>query len=494
MISQSNLNKIYRLRDAFIKRYTGLTFMPSQQRASNRIIKATLEANGELIPMEFSRQSGKTTCVCGTTAFLMVNYHRLMKALNKPTTPKFQVVLAAPIQDQVVTDFDRIKEFLNNVKKDGQLPSFDSYNGNTIRFGDVEAYCFSASPGSHPESKTANLLIVEEAQDCDDLKLNKAFHPMTANTNGPAIYIGTAGYSRCEYKRLIDRGGGIIMPYDAVVRERRLAFEETSNPLLLNYEKHCQNRVETLGFDNDEFKTQYRLIWVLERGQLITEEQLYRLEGDYERGAMRNNTTLVAGIDWGKVNDSTVVTIMDSDYRVIDWLELQGDNYDEQMAGIIPFLERYKPRRIYCDATATQDMMVDWLRKKCRGVRLKTTVEGVKFTAPEKDNMFKLMVKAMIPKLNEDETVVAEGVLRYPCTDCMERRRFINQFLECEKEERNNMVRWHAPEEPNAHDDYIASLALALMAVRDINKSFIKFVEYGSDHHYVDDAFNRKPY
>ncbi len=483
-MNPSNLHKIGLLRDKFIKRYLGLELMPGQKFVSDRIIKATLEPKGEIIPAEFSRQSGKTTDIVGTLGFLGVNYHRLMKKLELPYTKKFQVVIAAPIKEQANTDFNKIKDVLMLVNKDLGY-EFRLFNGNTISFCDTEYYCFSASQGSHPESKTANILCIEEAQDVDDFKIAKAFMPMLANTAGPAVYIGTAGYKRCEFHNLIRRDSSLVYDYDKIIKERREAYSRLKDPLLLNYELHCTARINQIGYDSDEYKTQYRLIWILERGELITEEQLNSLVGDYEIGVNPDKgSRLVAGIDWGKVVSSTVVTIMNEHYKIIDWLESQGDNYESQIDQIMLFLMKYDLKLVYCDATGTQDQIVSWLSSKCRESRLNCKVDGVKFSAEEKDHMFKLMNQVLMSKSDENGKITQPGTLRFPKTDNLLSRRFRNQMLEVVKEEKNNIISWHADDEkPNNRDDYVASLACALYAVRDINKNFIKMVSWDAGEH-----------
>ena len=53
-----------------------------------------------------------------------------------------------------------------------------------------------ASKQSKIESKTYDLVIVEEAQDVDDLIVSKSIEPMLSSTAGTLIKVGTTGMTK----------------------------------------------------------------------------------------------------------------------------------------------------------------------------------------------------------------------------------------------------------------------------------------------------------
>jgi len=462
-ITEEVWQRIFALRDRFVEKYgdAGKPFYDYQREPSNRIIKSVLLGKGEHIAVEFARQSGKTEMVVDTVLFLHVFYHSLCRKLGLPAFKTFNTIIFAPQLEQAKTDFDRIKLALPKLERDFGLRS-EEKNGNTIRLSNgTTAFCFTLSPGSHPESKTAHLIILEEAQDLLDERIDNTALPMGAATNATVVYIGTAGYRRCKLYDFDSAGKAIKVDYKRVIEEKRLRYEQTGDPLELAYEKHIQERINTLGIDSDAFKTQYALIWVLERGQFITLQQLEALKGDYEAGP--SSEPCAIGIDFGKSYDSTVLTAVSTDYRILGWLELHGDDYNAQFELIKAFVRQYPYCfAVACDSTGTQDMMVDRLQAE-----LRVPVIGVPFTPQNKDRLYKRLASVMLPRLGVNGEVIEEAKLRYPARGQGEyRNKFIKQMIDLQKDIKpGGLWNCHHPEGAGYHDDFPDSLALALEAL-----------------------------
>jgi hypothetical protein len=168
----------------------------------------------------------------------------------------------------------------------------------------------------------------------------------------------------------------------------------------------------------------------------------------------------IVGIDWAKNVDSTVCTLVEVDgniKRVLDWLELQGENYDYQIDIVKDWVEdkdRNNPDSpisvIVCDATGVGDPLVDMLRRKTT-----IPVEGFIWSAQSHSDAFKLLLNEIMNKRIE---IPAGPETR----KTKEYRKFTEQILNLDKEYKGNLIRCHHPEEPGAHDDYISSLALAV--------------------------------
>ncbi len=476
------LQKIYRLRDVFFKKHHDFSLTRSQKRVSNVIIKKVLNNEGGSVYVEFSRQQGKTAIISLTCEFLMLFYFQIAEKFSLPHTKFFNIGIFAPQKEQAKTDFDKIKMFLEHVKDKGYDFKFNEFNGNTVTFKsenypERKIFCFSASPTSKTESKTLNLIILEEAQGLLDEKVDNTISPMGAHTNAVKIFIGTAGYKKCRYHTGITTSNPedcIISDYITAIKERYELFKETEDPIFLNYEKHIKERIDKLGKDSDAFRTQYALEWVLERGQFITYQQLldiinpnkdFELEGHWGRGE-----TLFVGIDWGKSHDSTVVTIIRGNGEIVDWLELKGDEYNTQYEKIKNFLvPKYAQaiKKIYCDSTGNQDMGVDQLRSMFSPYEI--PVIGVKFTAQSKDEMYKNLYSLMVPK-TIDGRIIEESIIVIPKKDSVEKGRFIIQFSDLQKEYKNNMWSCNHPEGTGYHDDYCDSLGLACIGIKRLAK------------------------
>lgn len=447
--------RIKTARDRFAERYGDAGKLPYdyQREPSDAILESVLLNQGKAIPVEFSRQAGKTEAVTMTALFLMALYPSL-KNQGLPLFPSFNVGFFAPQAEQAKTDFDRLKSALPLLEAEWGIRGGEA-NGNTIRFSNGStAFCFSLSPTSHPESKTLHLIVLEEAQDLIDQRIKKVAQPMGANTNATEVWIGTAGYHRCDFYDKVQGHGGskpFVNPAKKVIAEKRRRYEETGDPLELAYEKKFNEAVKTQGLHSDEIRTQYLLEWVLERGQFITLEQLQALEGDYEQ-TLASDAPCVAGVDFGKVMDSTVATVLGEDYRVIAWLELQGDDYESQYLALRAFFQAFpRLKRIACDATATQDMMVDRMRATMR-----QDVVGIVMTAQEQDQLYKELAAVM---------VTPGATIRFPKGESLEKEKCFRQFLDLGKEVKNNRWVCKAPEGKGYHEDYCDSLALAVGAL-----------------------------
>ncbi len=472
--------KIFKLRDNFIYETRQRKLYNYQKRLSNKIIKSVLLNKGETIAAEFTRQSGKTTLITDTVVFLILSFFQISKMFDLPHMGFFNVGFFAPQQQQARTAFDMVRDYLKNCSKMGFDYTFTEFNADTINirsniYPPRMVYCFTAAPTSNPESKTLNLIIYDEAQDLVDKQIDKAISPMGAQTNATEIFLGVAGYQRCKFWKFIQElpeQHKVIIPVDIALKERRERYEVDKNPLHLNYQKHIDKRKREIREDSDEYKTQYLLEWILERGQFITYETLMKLQKEYIiQEEYSRIQTLYAGIDWGKMSDSTVFTIIDEDGRIVAWHEFMGDDYASQIEEICYLIGKFYLglKTIHCDATATQDMAVDMLVAKLRDYRLNTQVIGVKFSAGSKDTMFKNLFRLMSDTIR-DGKIVEEAKVMFPIETSPEKEKFISQFLELQKEIKTG-GRWdcHHPQGPHYHDDYPDSLALACMVFRQLS-------------------------
>lgn len=449
---QIDLAKVYGLRDAFIARFFGRRFLPYQTEVSNRIIDAVLHATGEEIFIEMSRQSGKTTVVVDTVSFLNTFCYELLGR-------ELATGIISPQKEMSKTDFDRLKD---NYAALQRHMSFDltEANGNTLRICDpanvpmAVTYCFSLLPTSNNESKTLHVAIFEESQKINDRKAQDEIYPMLASTNGTKIFIGTAGYRKCDFWKGVERGQNVFK-YDCerIISDRESAYQLTGEAWHLNYRKFLDAEVAKAGWDSDYVKTQYRLEWVLEKGMFVTEEKLTALRSCKLVGA-EDDLPCYAGLDTAKRSDSTVLTVVrkvsEEQFEVVHWLEVEGADYPDQLQLVVDALEPYNVRGIICDATGPSgDFFPDMLRRELRG----TYIIPYTFDIVNKDKLYKNF-----------DTCIQKGWVRYPEDDTAERRKFERQMLDLEKEYRGNkqyMV-CHHPDAKDARDDYCDSLAMAL--------------------------------
>ena len=249
-----------------------------------RIIRAILDGldaaqHGETveIPIEVPRQTGKTTAIVDVTEFLLASYRHYY---GQPLAAG----IFAPQREQATTDFDRLKMqyaemaplgFTTRANVEGDTKFPEKWNSKTIRLFNEgifcgEVYIFPISKTSNPESKTLGLIIIEEAQQVDDGKMQKAVFPMGASTNAPRILVGTAGTRLCYFKKQLDTNPRAIrITLEEVFRDRRAVYEQTGDERHLRYEQFVKHEIEENGWDSDYIKTQYRNVWVIGTGQFV---------------------------------------------------------------------------------------------------------------------------------------------------------------------------------------------------------------------------------
>ena len=159
---------------------------------------------------------------------------------------------------------------------------------------------------------------------------------MLAANAGTMVKIGTPGYNKGDF-------------YKAINLNKRRARGKRSNHFEYDdrvvgkynpaYKKFVEKEKLRLGEDSEEFQMSYRLKWMLERGMLITEDDLDIL-ADKSMPLVKawHRTPLVVGIDPARVKDSTVVTVcwVDWDHpdpagyrehRILNWLEIHNTNF-----------------------------------------------------------------------------------------------------------------------------------------------------------------------
>lgn len=493
------LEKIRELRWRHLKGFHDLVFYPYQELVSDRIIEAVIQnlrltANAteeeikklELIEQayEFSRQCGKTTAVVHTVEIMMIYFPRLF---NLTGMNRLELEIFAPQSEQAKTDFDRLKEALlrsNEMVKEVGTEEEKIYkeqnNAKTLVLPNgASCYIAPVTQVSNPESKSPRLMIFEESQELDDQIVKQKVWPMGAARNAPRIYIGTAGTRLCHFYRLGQGSKALKLYFNHVVPERRKTYELTGDARHLIYEQTVAQEIELSGEESDEIQRPYFGKWLIGTGQFTTAEELDNLYDD-DRGLLsvyRNTKTPLgesyAGIDTAKNPDSTVVTVLRWNKtrnlkEIIAWMELKGDNYQDQFDIIIDFLKKYDPVAVAIDSTAQGDFMPDLFEKHTQWQDDNSGLYRIKFSAVSKDLIYKNL-----------KVSIKQRLTRLPKMDKRYGERFRQQMLDLQQEYKGQLLSVSHPDSPNAHDDYCDSLALAEWAYAKWNetKSSITSIE-----------------
>lgn len=463
-------------------------FQPYQREFAFAVVLAVLTQSSEELTALFARQSGKTETLARLEPALAIYLPYLAKhvpALAAFTTGVW-IGVFAPVKDQASTSFERMIEVLESpqcmalMRKCGisivenNKASRKLSNGSFIRI-------WSASPGSNIESKTLHLAICEEAQDITAYKIRKSIEPMLTSTAGTLIQIGTANGLKSLFWETIERNKKLQYKDST----RKLHFEYDWKTIVKynsRYRAFLAKKVDDRGrswVESDEFRMAYGCIFILERGQFLSFARFLELEnlganiprGPYGiDGKCTLRVSVVAGIDWGKSSDSTVVTIIakfGDRFQVVDWLELVGDNWNKQFETIIKWLKRFPTLElILAETNGVGSPMTDRLKQAAWDGELSCPVEG--FVASESSN------DAGYRNLMFD--FVGDNRLLFPANEEARKSReydaFAGQLTDVTKEYKGSLLKVHAPElssgdgkgESEKHDDYASSLMIAYWA------------------------------
>jgi hypothetical protein len=451
---------------------SGHPLYPYQIPFARRVIESLIVGDGETITALFSRQSGKSETVANVVATCMIMFPVLAK-IFPDLMGKFKeglwVGAFAPVDFQADNLYGRIVARLTSdraveVMSDPEIDVKLLPKGNTLSLSNGSMVRKqTAHPRATIEGSTYHLTLIDECQGADSKVVNKSIAPMGTATNGTMVFTGTPTYEKGIFynqiqfnKRAGLRKGARMNHFEADWRDAGKA-----NP---NYLKRAKKEMLRLGEDSDEFKLAYRLIWLLDRGMFVTAERLDEL-GDNTMETIKSyhDSAVVIGIDPARKQDSTIVTAVFVDWahpdaygfyhhRVLNWLDLQGDDWEEQYFRIVEFVRNYRVFAIGIDSGGVGDVVASRLKRLLPDIHI---VE-MGSQRPDQSKRWKHLME-----------LIERRKIGWPAHSRTKRlktyRRFRQQMEDLEKKFEGPYVLAAAPKATDAHDDYADSLAIACM-------------------------------
>lgn len=501
---ESLVKNIYNFTELLCFQPPATGFYDYQELFVKAIITDVLLSLGNSLTGLFARQSGKSESVANVAAALMIilpklaNYkgedHRFLYPQLRSFASGYKVGIFAPSGLQATTTYARLRERLTSpngrmfldspefaLEGHQTLLPFVSNKSDYLAFNNG-SFCrqLSADKSSKIESQTFHLILLDESQDLDSYIVGKSISPMGASTNATTVATGTPGITKGYFYNIIaNNKREEILKRPDKKQQPQLHFEydykvvQKSNA---NYTKYVKKKKKELGEDSDEFQQAYCLVWLLERGMAVPEALFEELTiKSLNITTSWTNDELVAGLDWGKSQDSTVLTIgkpiwdrVDESGRapveVLYWWNKLGDNYEEIFAELQSELKRFNVRTLACDATGTGEPLADRLIWELPHI----TILPVKFSSQSKDHLYKWFL-----------LMLQERKVWWPGLSEVRKRKywkmFEDQMLNLVKEYKGQFLACHAPEDQkNAHDDFPDSLALMLWCINEEAMPFIQ--------------------
>ena len=197
-----------------------------------------------------------------------------------------------------------------------------------------------------------------------------------------------------------------------------------------------------------EWQQEMEMAFLDESGALFPYELILSCVGDHESGLVEARNPVYVGVDVGRLRDSTVVTALermpDGSMRVFLAHELRETEFDAQEEFLVRLAERLRPAAIAVDRTGIGLPLYERLAKRLG------SVEGVAITHSLKEAMVSMLSNAMRSRK-----------LTLPSDS----RELVNQLRAFQRHQsQSGLVRYEAAH--GQHDDYVMSLALAVMAAQ----------------------------
>lgn len=471
-----------------------------QRPFARRIFESLIIDDGAKITALFARQTGKSETVANVIATSMIMLPLLARAYPE-MLGKFKegvhVGAFAPVDEQADTLFGRIVSRLTSdsaqeVLNDPEVNASMTGKGRTVylRFHnsraplqDGKGHSYVRKTTAHPratiEGRTYHIILIDECQGADDRVVNKSIGPMGAAFNATMIMTGTPTYTKNVFynqisinKRALTRRGTIRCNHFEV--DWREAAKENAY-----YKRFVEGEMLRLGEDSDEFRLSYRLMWLLDKGMFTTSAKLDDCGDTSMQSLVKqwHHTPVVVGIDCARKQDRTVVTVVYVDWdhpdelgmyhhRVLNWLDLEGMDWEEQYFQIVEFLQNYNVWKIGIDVGGVGDVVAQRLKI------LMPHVEVVEINSTQSDQSERW--KYLRNLIDRQQVMWASGskVRRLKVW-----RRFRQEMEDLEILFKGPYVLAEAPNLRDAHDDYADSLALACILTRDYNEAEVGVVE-----------------
>jgi Terminase RNaseH-like domain len=465
----------------FMDMLVGHPLHPYQLPLARRIIESVLINDGEEVTALAARQSGKSETIANTVATLMVLLPRLAK-MYPDLLGKFKdgiwIGMFAPVEGQVETLFGRTVNRLTSEKALEILgdPEIDDSLGKVagvtrqikLKNSGSSLIMMTANPRAKIESKSFHLIVIDECQEADDFVVSKSISPMLAYYSGTMVKTGTPTTHKNNFYRSIQLNKRRQTSSKSKQNHFQWDYRDVSK-YNANYGKFIKKEILRIGEDSDEFQMSYCCKWLLDRGMFVTSNVLDEL-GDTSQEVVKawHRTPVVVGIDPARKIDSTVVTVVwvdwdrpDEfgyfDHRILNWLEIQGDDWEDQYFQIVQFLSNYDVLAVGVDANGVGDAVAQRLKL----LLPRAEVHSLGSSQSEQSKRWKHL-KALIDR----------RMVGWPAHAKTRRlrtwKRFYQQMSDLETKFQGPNFLAHAPDEAHAHDDFADSLAIACCLTMDL--------------------------
>lgn len=463
--------------------------------------------------------SGKSQTVAVIVAGLGILIPTLANVFEAEQFQRFKngflVGVYGPDYDKASIVYGRIKDMLSSptaleIMKDPDL-GVDPKDAPRLKFKNgFRVDLRTANKDAKIEGFSYHLIILDEAQDMSAMVIEKSIRPMRNFYAGAVVYIGTPCPERtvfqdtCLRNAATDRANGVEDHIHRLHYEFDYRYVLKARP---EYKVSIEEDMEIMGEHSDAFRMAYKLEWLDGKGKFTTQAEFnqtmirqrktlkdFKLErgrrvekefvlDDVFVGSNKSDTCMFS-IDYGGKNDSTVLTIakvwldcpieIGDKYRynkhIIDFLELLGDDHEEQFPQILAKLNEYNIVAGIDDCTGLGDPVHQRLAAVLR--RRGITVHPFIFSQKSKHEGFALLKQEL-----------SSGRLTFPgsisATATKKHKNMTRQMLELVRDynEKTKLNTYKAPDVKDAHDDFPCSIMMLTHLVDVLTLPSLEFTD-----------------
>lgn len=404
----------------------------------------------------------------------------------------------APTADQVSTTHARVEKMLshdttNAILNDPDIRAAKKYDKGVIRIlgnpkkikGVIESDWTSlvrfqtADKRAKIESKSYQVLFIDECQEVDDTKISKSIRPMLAAYNGTSVYTGTPSPYVCEFYNAIMRNRAQDISKPAYLQNHFEYDYNITGKYNKRYKKYVEGEKENLGEDSDAFQMSYALKWLVEKGMALSPSDFQRymadVRSDIEKSPV-DGFQYVAGLDLGKgIDDPSVLTIArleknvntgDVKKRIVFWKEFTNPSWEAQFTEILIMLRAFNVCAVSVDSTGKGDPIAE--RLKAAMVDDPINVYAIPFSTQSKHTLATDFYEEMY-----------KNRISIPCgvktKNTKEFKKFYGEWLTAVKTYTGKFLQLEHPRDlTGAHDDYVDSLLLLIQAAKKVHAHVVR--------------------
>lgn len=318
---------------------------------------------------------------------------------------------------------DSMKGYIRDQNKQDLV--IKSVTESTLQFVSAEA-------GEQNRGLQCHYLIVDEAAYISDDIYNLVIRPFTTTIGYKTFLCSTANGAQGFFYQ------NYMFGVNGESKFRSMKVDIYDNPLVKKEDIDILKKQ----LPERAFRQEYLSDFLSAQGAIFT-----NVRECVNTKPEKTNVKYFAGIDWGSLNDSTVVTIINDKNQVVDFKRLSNMDYTTQVDIISDYLRRWNPVNTISESNSIGLVVNEMLKAKYKG----------KLTYITLNNTIKreIIEKLIVAFENKNISILDDEIV-------------INELLAftCSVNTSTMVIKYAAP--TGLHDDCVISLAYANYA---INKS-----------------------